>query len=144
MHKFHIIIILNLLFIVNVGAQSSPIGIWQTIDDEDNKPKSHVEIFEKEGELHGKVVKLLEKNERTTCEKCKGDKKDKPILGLEILWNMEKNKENEWKGGKILDPKTGKEYKCKLKIKEADVLEVRGFVGFSLLGRTQKWHRVKQ
>lgn len=144
MKKVYIIFLINLLFIVNASAQSSPIGIWQTIDDEDDKPKSHIEIFEKDGMLHGKILKLLEKSEYEVCEKCKGDKKDKPLIGMEIMWEMEQDKENEWKGGKIIDPKNGKEYKCKLKIKDPDVLEVRGFVGFSLLGRTQKWYRVKQ
>ena len=63
---------------------------------------------------------------------------------MEIIWNMKKDKENKWKSGKILDPDNGKEYKCKMKIVEENVLEVRGFVGFSLLGRTQKWHRVAE
>jgi len=134
-----------MLFIPMISAQPSVVGIWKTIDDEEKTAKSHIEIFEMNGKIHGKVIKLLDETSRTTCEKCKGDKKDKPIVGMEIMWNMEKDGDKtEWKGGKIMDPKNGKEYKCKIKLKKEDTLEVRGFVGFSLLGRTQKWYRVKE
>jgi uncharacterized protein (DUF2147 family) len=143
MQKIHITSFIYILSFVTLSAQYSPIGIWKTIDDDDQKAKSHIEIFEKEGKLFGKVVKLLEREDNVLCEKCKGDKKDQPIVGMEVIWDM-KPDGDEWKGGKVMDPKNGKEYKCKIKINVPDVLEVRGYKGFSLLGRTQKWYRLKK
>lgn len=143
MKKIILSLIIGLTFTSIAFSQMSPIGVWQAIDDNDGKATSHIEIFELDGKLHGKIIKLLEEEEGLLCEKCKGDKKDQPVVGMEILWQMKKDKENEWKGGKIMDPENGKEYKCKIKLAEADVLEVRGFIGFSLLGRTQKWIRYK-
>lgn len=143
MIKFFLSLFIGLTLFNNAFSQMSPIGVWQAIDDNDGQATSHIEIFELDGNLHGKIIKLLEKEEGLLCEKCKGDKKNQPVVGMEILWQMKKDKENEWKGGKILDPENGKEYKCKIKLAEPDVLEVRGFIGFSLLGRTQKWLRYK-
>ncbi|NNF34064.1 MAG: DUF2147 domain-containing protein [Saprospiraceae bacterium] len=122
-------------------SQSSPIGVWQAIDDKDGEPSSHIEIYEVDGKLNGKIIKLIGEEDDIVCEKCKDEKKNQPVLGMEIMWKMKPHKENEWKGGKIMDPENGKEYKCKLKLAEEGVLEVRGYIGFSLLGRTQKWFR---
>jgi uncharacterized protein (DUF2147 family) len=132
---------LLLLAAVFSTAQSTPVGVWQAIDDKDGEPSSHIEIYEVDGKLHGKIIKLIGEEDNILCEKCKDEKKDKPVLGMEIMWKMKPHKENEWKGGKIMDPENGKEYKCKLKLAEENILEVRGYVGFSLLGRTQKWYR---
>jgi len=131
-----------ILFITISMAAQSAIGIWKTIDDEDGKVKSHVTITEVNGKLVGHVTKLIEP-ERTICTECKGDKKDQPIEGMEILWGLESKGESQWGGGKIMDPKNGKTYKCKMELEGADELKVRGFVGFALLGRTQSWYRVK-
>ena len=125
---------------LSINAQSA-VGIWKTIDDEDGKVKSHVEIYEREGKLYGKVAKLIN-SESTLCSECKGDKKDQPIEGMEIIWNLEEDSDTEWEGGKILDPASGKEYKCKIELTDINTLNVRGFIGFALLGRTQTWYRV--
>lgn len=121
----------------------SPIGTWKTIDDETGKAKSHVKISEnKDGKLEGVVSEILTVHKDAKCTKCSGAKKDQPIQGMTIFWDMKKDG-SEWSGGKILDPNSGKEYKCILRLKDKDTLEIRGFVGISLLGRTQTWHRVK-
>ena len=78
-----------------------------------------------------------------TTVSCKGDKKDKPIEGMVIVWDLEQKSGTEWDGGKILDPKNGKEYKCLIELKDANTLKVRGFIGVSLFGRTQYWYRVE-
>ena len=139
-------LLFTFLFLIPVVtfSQVSIIGTWETIDDKDGQPSSHIEIYEVDSKLHGKIVKLIDEEDTILCEKCKGDKKDKLVLGMEIIWKMKKDKENEWKGGKIMDPENGKEYKCKMKLAEENILEVRGYVGFSLLGRTQKWNRVTE
>lgn len=127
-----------------ISAQSqSVVGKWKTIDDETGAAKSVVEIYEANGKIYGKVVQILEKGkEDKLCEECKGDKKNKPIKGLVIIDGLSKNG-NEWDGGKIIDPRSGKEYKCAISLENENKLKVRGYVGFSLLGRTQYWTRVK-
>jgi uncharacterized protein (DUF2147 family) len=136
--------ILQLIFICitsfTINAQSA-IGTWKTIDDEDGKVKSHVEIYEQNGKLYGKVSRLIS-TKTTVCSDCKGAKKGQAIEGMEIIWNLEKDSDTEWEGGYILDPASGKEYKCKIELTDANTLNVRGFIGFSLLGRTQTWYRV--
>ncbi len=129
-----------LMFSTYMVAQS-PVGIWKTVDDETGKEKSYVEIYEKDGKLYGKIVELLlEEDKGKVCELCPGKKKNQPVEGMVILMNMEKEKDY-WSSGKILDPKNGKEYKCYIELEGADKLKVRGYVGFSLLGRTQYWYR---
>lgn len=121
----------------------SPVGTWKTIDDETGKAKSHVEIFEKDGKLYGKVVKILTPGkENAKCDKCGGALKGKPINGMVILNGLKKDG-NEWNGGKIIDPNTGKEYKASLKLNGKDKLDVRGYIGISLVGRTQTWQKLQ-
>jgi uncharacterized protein (DUF2147 family) len=116
-------------------------GKWKTIDDETGKAKSIVEITKNsKGQYVGKIVQLLAKPENNTCVKCTDDRKNKPLIGLEIIRGLKKEGK-EFSGGTITDPKTGKTYKCNIK-REGDKLNVRGYIGFSLIGRTQTWHKV--
>ena len=72
---------------------------------------------------------------------CDGDRKGKPVNGMTILWGLKKDGDS-WANGKILDPHNGKVYSAKMKLVEGGrKLEVRGFLGVSLLGRTQVWER---
>lgn len=125
-------------------AQQTPVGTWTTIDDKTNQPKSVVEVYEApDGSLSGKVLEVLQsdKGPNPVCTNCDGDRKDQPIEGMVMLWGVARTG-NEWKGGKILDPATGKIYSVKMSLDNAgETLEVRGFMGFSLLGKTQTWKR---
>ncbi len=124
----------------------SPVGLWRTVDDETGKAKSLVKIWEKNGKLYGRIVKLInpdDGNANPNCDKCPGALKDKPVVGMTIMKGLSKDGD-EWNGGTILDPKNGKTYKVLIEvIKGGKALKVRGYIGFSLLGRTQYWHRVK-
>lgn len=124
-------------------AQSTPTGTWKTIDDETGEAKSHVEIYEKDGAYYGKITKLLQKGPDTVCEKCEGDKKNKPILGMVIIEGLQPHKDY-WKKGSILDPESGNEYNCSVWFEEGaqDKLQVRG-KHWTGLFRTQTWYRVK-
>ncbi|AGH94657.1 DUF2147 domain-containing protein [Pseudobdellovibrio exovorus] len=127
-------------------AQANPaVGRWKTIDDETKEPKSIVEITEVDGKLVGKIEKLFRKadeDQNPKCEKCTGDKKDQPIIGMQILEGLKKDADTRWSGGQILDPKNGKTYSCKLEvIEDGKKIKLRGFIGVSLLGRTQVWER---
>lgn len=118
-------------------------GKWKTVDDETGEEKSVVEIYEEDGKIYGKVVEIVNpEGQNARCEKCKGGDKDQPIMGLVVIKGLVKDGD-EYNGGRILDPNNGKLYKCYLQLEEKDKLKVRGYVGFSLLGRTQYWYRVK-
>ena len=117
-------------------------GKWKTIDDETGQEKSIVEIFKKsDGKYYGKVTQLLIKPANPNCVDCKDDRKNKPILGMEVVRGLKKDG-NEFTGGAITDPKTGKTYKCTI-TRSGDKLNVRGYIGFSLIGRNQTWHKLK-
>ena len=117
-------------------------GKWKTIDDETGQEKSIVEIFKKsDGKYYGKVTQLLIKPANPNCVDCKDDRKNKPILGMEVVRGLKKDG-NEFTGGTITDPKTGKTYKCTI-TRSGDKLNVRGYIGFSLIGRNQTWHKLK-
>ncbi len=124
-------------------AQTSPIGIWKTIDDDTGEAKSHVEIYEKDGKLYGKVVKLLLRPADTICEKCPGKKKNTPVVGLHIIEDL-KPYDNYWQKGTILDPENGKEYGCSIWFEDgkADELKVRG-KHWTGLYRTQTWYKAE-
>ena len=115
-------------------------GKWKTIDDETKQAKSIVEIYRKGDQYYGKVSQLLIKPANPNCVDCKDDRKNKPILGMEIIRGLKKEGD-EFTGGTITDPKTGKTYKCTIK-REVDQLNERGYLCFSLLGRTQTWQKV--
>ena len=116
-------------------------GKWKTIDDETGKAKSIVEIWKKsDGKYYGKISQLLVKPENANCVSCKDDRKNKPLLGMEIIRGLKKDGD-EFTGGTITDPKNGKSYKCTI-TKDGDKLNVRGYMGISLIGRTQTWQKV--
>ena len=117
-------------------------GKWKTIDDETGEARSIVEIYERNGKVFGKIVEILNDEKKDArCEECPGSDKDKPIEGLEIIKGLTRD-DDEWTDGKILDPVSGKIYKCYIALENPDKLKVRGYIGFSLLGRTQYWNRV--
>ncbi len=115
-------------------------GKWKTIDDETKQAKSIVEIYKRGEQYYGKISQLLIKPANPNCTECKDDRKNKPIVGMEIIRGLKKDG-NEFTDGTITDPKTGKTYKCTIK-REGDKLNVRGYLGFSLIGRTQTWQKV--
>lgn len=143
MNKKTISTVFIFLFAILLAQSQTVIGKWKTIDDETGKAKSIVEIYEKSGKIYGKVIDILEEeNKKKVCVNCSGDDKDKPILGLIIVKGLTK-KGSEYAGGEILDPKSGKLYKCFITLETKDKLKVRGYIGISLLGRTQYWYRLK-
>lgn len=121
----------------------SVLGKWKTIDDESGKAISIVEIYENNGKIYGKVADILiPKDKNKVCINCSGSDKNKPILGLVVIKGLTKEGD-EYTNGKILDPKHGKLYKCYITCEGPDKLKVRGYIGVSIIGRTQYWHRVK-
>jgi uncharacterized protein (DUF2147 family) len=138
---------LTVLFASSAFAEAvSPVGRWTTIDDETKKPKSVIAIYEENGKLYGKIEKLFREpteEQNPVCDKCEGALKNQPILGMVILKDLQKD-DDEWSGGTIMDPGNGKTYKCKIAVEDGGKkLKVRGYIGLSLLGRTQHWVRTE-
>jgi len=137
-----LILFANILF-----AQDEVLGKWNTIDDETGRKKGIVEVYKKDNKLYGKILKLFrlpDEDQNPICDKCDEDEPrfNKLALGMVILKDLEWD-DDEWDDGTILDPKNGKVYSCKLWLEDGE-LQVRGYIGFSLLGRSQTWLRVKE
>ncbi len=128
------------------AAQNTPVGLWKSIDDETKTEKSLVRITEAAGTLTGKIEKLMDPTKQDAkCDKCSDARKDQPVLGMTIITGVRAGSDKTlWEGGEILDPNNGKTYKVRIKpIDGGKKLEVRGFIGAPMLGRTQTWIRVE-
>ena len=145
--NFHLLI--PILFIAasssveTFAAEATPIGVWKTVDDDTGEPKSLVRIVDVNGELRGTIEKVFSppaKKPDPICDKCGGERKDKPVVGMNIMSGLKKSGDLEWSGGEILDPANGKTYRCKVTvIEDGKKLEMRGYVAFFY--RTQTWLR---
>jgi len=125
------------------AADLAPTGRWQTYDDKTKKARGIVRIWEEKSALFGRIEGTVDPEEaKKVCDKCPGDRKNRPVVGLLILRNMKK-KADEYTGGDILDPDNGSVYRCTMHLtEEGRKLVVRGYIGFSLLGRSQYWVRL--
>lgn len=123
---------------------NTPVGYWKTIDDRTGKPRSIVRIYEQGGQLHGRIEKLLDPSRQNPiCTECPGAKKDKPVLGMEILWGF-KREDGGWSDGRVLDPQEGKTYHANLEVLEGGKrLKLFGYIRVVFkIGRSQTWSRV--
>jgi uncharacterized protein (DUF2147 family) len=128
---------------VAVAANATPAGLWKTIDDNTGKPRSLIRITETNGEYSAVVEKGLLPTDtgEAVCDKCTDERKGKRIIGMTIVKGIQQKGEH-FEGGEILDPENGKTYRCKMKLDSTGKkLEVRGFIGISLFGRSQTWLR---
>lgn len=127
-----------------MAQTDTPVGVWQTIDDHTGQPKALVQITQDgDGTLSGKVIKGLNPTDSPDrrCTECTDSRKNQLILGMTILNDLKKDGD-KWDGGRILDPENGKVYKCKMHLEDGgQKLVVRGYIGVSLLGRSQTWVR---
>lgn len=131
-----------IFFFCQISFSQTVFGKWKTIDDETGKEKGIVEIFEHKGKVYGRIIEIFEADKKhLKCEKCEGDEKSKPILGMVIIKGLKFNGE-VYEGGKITDPKNGKSYHCKITLEGKDKLIVRGYIGIPLFGRSQTWIRL--
>lgn len=127
-------------------TDTSPVGYWRTIDDITGKPKSVVQVWRNQDQiLMAKVVKIFSDNhssQNKTCTACAGDKHNQPIVGMVIISGLQ-SAETQWANGHILDPENGKTYKCTARlIEHGKKLNIHGYMGLPLFGRSQTWERV--
>jgi uncharacterized protein (DUF2147 family) len=127
------------------AADPSAIGLWEQVDEKSGKPESWFKISERNGVYQGNIVKIFFKpgeDENWVCDKCEGDERGRPVLGLALIKGMQRSG-NLYENGTIMDPRDGSVYKAKMTLsQDGKTLEVRGFLGFSLLGRSQYWNRL--
>ncbi len=145
----HLCIILLLgLPMAAANATDTPAGLWKTFSPKNGEPESIVRISESNGAFIGVVESLLNPDDvDAVCEHCKGDRKGKPVLGMTIIRGFRPSKGDAgvWGGGYVLDVKNGKEYKANMRLKEGgSKLALRGFIGFSLIGRTDIFERIEE
>ena len=124
-------------------AADSPVGQWNTIDEKTGKVRSTVEVYDQGGKLFAKITGLADPNDAQgnpkTCTACKGEDKNKPIVGLVIVKDLSASGDR-YKGGTILDPEDGKVYKAEVWVEDGK-LKVRGSLG--VFYRTQTWAKAK-
>lgn len=150
-YKILVLILIGLMTypVANLNAQEVQaddiLGLWLNEDKD-----AHVEIYKNDNKYYGKLVWLREPNDEETGEPKLDDEnqdeslRSRPVLGLLLLRDFEFDGDDEWEDGRIYDPKNGKDYKCYMEFNDSkDDLKVRGYIGFSMLGRTTYWTRVK-
>lgn len=131
------------VFTVFHGQNNGIAGKWNAVDEETGKSISIIEIFEVQNKVYGKVFEIFNPKDRNRiCVNCMGEDKNKPILGMYVIKGLQKEGA-EYSNGKILDPKSGRLYRCYITLESKDKLKVRGYIGISLFGRTQYWYRVR-
>jgi uncharacterized protein (DUF2147 family) len=128
--------------IAQAADLQSPIGLWKTVDDKTGMPRAIVRIYIVDGKYFGRIEQSFTPDaEARVCTMCTDERKNQPIIGLVVIRNVTL-RDGEYGGGDILDPENGSVYRCKFHLeKDGTVLVVRGFIGISLLGRSQTWQR---
>ncbi len=126
-------------------ADGTAVGLWRSFDDDTAEPTAEIRITEDaRGELNGVIEKVIAPTPNSVCNLCTDDRKDRPILGLEIIRHEHHvDGKDQWEGGTILDPEDGKVYRARLTLLEGGKkLQVRGYIG--PFYRTQTWIRVQE
>ncbi|MEE9348568.1 MAG: DUF2147 domain-containing protein [Flavobacteriaceae bacterium] len=134
------LILIFTLFFITMSFSQDIVGKWKTIDDKRNTESSIMEIYKIDGKYYAKIIAILNKDNKDICTSCTGKYKNKNLEGVIVASGL--TKVDRTFNGKILDPESDKIYSCYMQLKENDTLKIRGYIGFSLLGRTQYWYRV--
>ena len=127
------------------AAEPTAAGLWEQIDDKTGKPESWFKITERNGVYEGALVKIFSKpgeDENWVCDKCEGADRGRPVLGLTLIKDMRRNGLS-YENGTIMDPRDGSVYRALMRLSpDGEKLEMRGYLGISLFGRSQGWNRL--
>ena len=139
MLKYSRVLVTTVWFVLSVSAWSSPVGVWTTIDEYTGEKRADVRFELVAGELVGTIVRPYAKPDDVRfCHACSGQFKNKPIQGLRFIWGLKQDKNGVWVDGRILDPSSGRIYRLRVVEKDRS-LNVRGYFGHPLIGRSQVW-----
>jgi uncharacterized protein (DUF2147 family) len=127
------------------AAEPSAVGLWEQVDENSGKAESWFRITERNGVYEGAIVKMFQKpgeDPNWVCDKCEGAERGAPVLGLMLIKGMRRHGDT-YEDGTIMDPRDGSVYRALLRLSpDGQKLEVRGYLGISLLGRSQVWNRL--
>ncbi len=127
------------------AAEPTAAGLWEQVDENSGQPESWFKIEERNGIYEGKIVKIFFKpgeDPNWVCDQCQGADKGRPVQGLTLIRGMQRNG-NSYENGTIMDPRDGKVYRALMRLTpDGQKLEVRGYLGISLFGRSQVWNRL--
>jgi uncharacterized protein (DUF2147 family) len=127
------------------AADPTAVGLWEQVDEKSGQPESWFKIVERNGAYQGNIVKIFFKpgeDENWVCDKCEGDERGKPVLGLALIKGMQRSG-LKYENGTIMDPRDGSVYRALMNLSpDGQKLEVRGYLGISLFGRSQTWNRL--
>lgn len=144
MKKTYKLLLLGIaLCFLQFGNAQSVFGKWKTIDDRNGQPKAIIKVYKEDNKMYGVVQKILEEGrENAVCEKCEGERKDKAIVGMKIIEDVEHEENGVWKGKKLFDPEQAMTFRCRIWLnpENPNELKVRGYLAF--IYRTQTWLRV--
>jgi uncharacterized protein (DUF2147 family) len=140
--RFCFSLLLSVALAHPAGATPSPVGLWRSYDDRTGQARGLIRVYEQDGILHGRVEEVLVAADRgRVCNRCTDDRRDQPILGMEIFRDL--RPEGDGWAGHILDPQTGSIYTCTVHLAEGGrALVLRGYLLITLIGRSQTWQRV--
>ena len=142
--RIALLVVLSLIAGCVYADAGSPVGLWRSVDDKTGRQRALIRIVENNGVYEGRIEKIFSQSDddpQHLCRKCEGARKDQPIVGMTVLWGMHRDGDS-YTGGELLDPHNGKTYSAKMTLLDGGKkLDVRGFIGFSLIGRSQIWVR---
>ncbi len=121
------------------------LGTWKVIEDQSQEPAAIIKLYQKNNQVFGKLTHILKsdtKQSNPMCVNCRDDRKDQPVIGMELVRGMKQKREGYWVGGRLLDPHTGRTYRGYMELLDEGTLKVRGYMGIALIGRTQYWYRM--
>ena len=137
------LIIITLFLSLGLYAQDPIEGLWKTVYEENNEPSSFIRLQVKNGELTGTIVKLFDFDDDFLCARCPGEKKDQPIVGMDLVYGLTQE-DDMWTGGLLINPQNGKTYRCRLYLEDDDTINLRGYFFIPAIGKTIKWYRVEE
>ena len=136
----NLVVLLTVLFSLSSFAQIE--GRWKVVDFKTGNLRTVIQIYKKpDGKFYGRIAEVHEKIPSPNCEKCPGEFKNAPVIGLEIIQGLVAKGNGKWEDGKVIDPESGKFYSCKASLTKTGDLNLRGYLGISLLGRRETWIR---
>ena len=144
--RIALLVVLSLIAGCVYADAGSPVGLWRSVDDKTGRERALIRIVENNGVYEGRIEKIFSQSDddpQHLCRKCEGARKDQPIVGMTVLWGMHRDGDS-YTGGELLDPHNGKTYSAKMTLLDGGKkLDVRGYIGMPMLGRTQTWQRVE-